>query len=791
MRTKLFILVMLISSQLVAQKGALKGVVRTSDGNPAPFVKVSLKRLNKGDVSKDDGTYRIGNITPGEYEAVAYLNGLNKVVQKVTISANETTEHDFKLEESMKTYEEVVVQGVYRNRYHRSQNNTVAKMPLKQIENPQVYQSVPKELLEEQVATTVEQGLKNATGVTQLWESTGRSGDGAAYYTMRGFSVQPTLVNGVPNLTSAGLDPANIETIDVIKGPSGTLFGSAVISYGGLINITTKKPFEQFGGSVGYVAGNFGQNRLTLDINNPLSENASMRIVGAYDKRAHFQDAGGGESFFLAPSFSFEASDKWRFVINTEIREAESVNAPMIFLNRNAPLTTNSMELFEQNYRNSYTSEDLSMRNPSYGIQAQSYYEISDNWTSQTILSSNVTQQDGYYHYLFAQDGQAQNYSRFISYQKGENRTLDVQQNFIGNFDIGFIENKLVAGIDYYRSEQQTSSSSWVANGTVNLNSQEDTGDLTRSGVDDLLAGNFAGNMMGSTEVMSAYVSDVMNFTDKLSAMASVRVDNFRNSSDVWKEEQPDGQFAISPKFGAVYQIIEDELSIFSNYMNGFSNIAPQQVADADGSNVRFELFDPEQANQYEAGLKTDIFNKRLALSASYYNITVSNKLMQDPDNVNNKIQRGEVESSGIEISLTANPVDGLNIIAGASYNESKVTEDNPDAGYLNMRPEEAGPANLYNYWVSYTLPAGILKGFGIGVGGNAAGQHLTLNRDNIGTFALPAYHIVDGSLFYRTERVSINLKVNNVTNDYYYSGWSTITPQMLRSVSIGLNYNF
>ncbi len=115
----------------------------------------------------------------------------------------------------------------------------VAKMPLKNLENPQVYQSVSRAILKEQVVTNFNDALKNATGVSRLWESTGRGGDGAEYFSMRGFAVQPTLVNGMPSVNNGGLDPAHIESIEVVKGPSGTLFGSPMISYGGLINITT------------------------------------------------------------------------------------------------------------------------------------------------------------------------------------------------------------------------------------------------------------------------------------------------------------------------------------------------------------------------------------------------------------------------------------------------------------------------------------------------------------------------------------------------------------------------
>src|SRR3546814_7153316 len=108
---------------------------------------------------------------------------------------------------------------------------------------------------------------------------------------MRGFSVQPTMVNGLPGLTNGSLDPAGIERIDVIKGPSGTLFGSSLISYGGLLNTITKKPYRGFGGEVSYVAGSFGLNRITADVNAPLtsSNDVIMRVNTAFHTENSFR----------------------------------------------------------------------------------------------------------------------------------------------------------------------------------------------------------------------------------------------------------------------------------------------------------------------------------------------------------------------------------------------------------------------------------------------------------------------------------------------------------------------
>lgn len=692
--------------------------------------------------------------------------------------------------DSTKVLKEVTVEGTRENKYKKESSTTVSKMPLKDIENPQVYNSIPANLLKEQVVTNFNDALKNATGVTRLWESTGRNGDGAEYYSMRGFSVQPTMTNGLPSLTNTTVDPINIDNIEVIKGPSGTLFGSSVISYGGLINVVTKKPHQMFGGEISYNNGTYGSNRVTADVNLPLNEKAAVRINSAYTTEESFQDAGFSNAFFLAPSLKYEVSDKLTFLVNTEFYKNTSAKASMIFLSRYTPLSFDSMELFDRNYKRSFTSNDLTMNNNSFNMQMQALYKLSNYWTSQTVLSKSSTKTNGYYQYLW-DSANGDEFTRYISKADGTFYTTDIQQNFIGDFKIGNMRNRLVAGLDYYNSRLINGGSGWVANGTVSLVNGTDTGILTQAGTDALLTGSFAGNTEANQEIMSAYASEVLNVTNKLSVMASLRLDYFDGKTSQYDGFETEGQVALSPKFGAVYQIVENKVSVFGNYMNGFQNVAPTTVADLDGSNPRTKEFDPEQANQFEVGLKTSLYKDIISASVSYYDIRVKDRVITDPNNINNSIQGGEVESKGVEVSIVANPIKGLNFIAGFSHNDAEVTKESPGDGYLGLRPEEAGPETLVNFWANYTVTSGQLKGFGIGFGGNYASEYKTLNRANTGTFALPDYTVLNSALSYDNDKFNVSLKLNNMLNEKYYSGWSTVTPQRLRSITAGVTYKF
>ncbi len=773
-----------------AQQSKISGAVTSPDGSPIEFVNVVLMDINSGAVTDQNGKYSILEVKPGRYTLISSFVGYQSAQRKIQIQENEELIINFTLEDDALQLDEITVSYTRKNKFYRDSSQVIAKLPLKDLENPQVYNSIPKTILKEQVVTNMNDALKNATGVSRLWESTGRGGDGAEFYTMRGFSVQPTMVNGMPAINNAGLDPANIESIDIIKGPSGTLFGSPVISYGGLINISTKQPYESFGGSINYITGSNGLNRIATDVNTKITDQAFARVNMAYNKQNSFQDAGFSESFFIAPSFKFTPSEKLTFLVNTEFLQGESSNSPMLFLNRNAELSYNNINVFKDSYERSFTSNDLTIQNPSFGLQAQALYKISNVWTAQTVVSRSNTKANGFYHYLWdLTDGE--NFARYISKRNSETNTTNLQQNFLGDFKIGGLRNRIVIGLDYFKSDLRDNSSAYVQNGTVNIQTQEDSSILTKAGTDALLEQSYNGISTASNEVMSAYLSDVINITPALSAMLSVRLDRFAGKPSIYSAEEIETQYAVSPKFGLVYQLLEEKLSVFGNYMNGFSNIAPQQVADADGSNPRIKTFEPENANQYEGGIKSNFFNNRISATASYYHIRVVNRIMNDPENINNAIQGGEVVSQGYELSLTANPVAGLNVIAGYSNNNSEVTQDSDASGYLGLRPEEAGPAKLFNFWASYNIPSGTFKGLGLGFGGNGASEHKTLNRANTGTFVLPAYQIFNAALSYSTFQYDIIFKINNIANQKYYTGWSTVTPQNLRNVSLSLNFKF
>ncbi|WP_400072026.1 TonB-dependent siderophore receptor [Zobellia russellii] len=801
--------VILVFSSLTssfAQVGKIEGIITDNSQTPLMGVNVSIKNSNVGAYTNEDGSFEIQDISTGEHILTISYLGFKTKELTLTVIANETKDlGSITLYEGNEILSEVVVKGERRNKFSRKETAYVAKLPLKDLENTQVYSTITTDLLKSQVTTTFEDALKSAVGVEKLWTSTGRGGDGAGYYSLRGFSVQPQLVNGLPGLTNGTINAANIERIEVIKGPSATLFGNAVTSYGGLINVVTKKPYVGTGGELSFTSGTYGFNQISGDFNTPLDKanNIYFRLNTSYATEQSFQDAGFRKSFFVAPSLSYRVNNKLSFSFYGEISQAEQTNPMFLFLNRSAPTESANLEELGYNNKLSFTSNDLSLENPTQNYRIEMDYKLSDSWQSQTILSKSSTSTRGYYSYLF-DFGVLGNdtFTRYISKQNANTQTTDIQQNFIGNFKLACMQNKLVFGIDYYNSTQTDNSTGYAFYGNITPEGgsngdnpftpevEEDLFPLSTAGVDAALASQGVSNIKSKSHIYSAYAADVLNITPSLSAMVGLRLDVFDNEGDLATLEDDFDQTAFSPKFGLLYQPIQDKLSVFANYQNGFTNVAPALVGDVNAGPQTLKTFDPEQANQLEFGIKTNLFNNRLNATISYYDINVKDRVITDPASPFNKIQGGEVESKGFEIEVNANPVNGLSIRAGYSNNDSETTVSD-NAEILNRRPLEAGPETVYNLWANYEFQNGSLDGFGLGFGFNGASERFAINYASTGEFILPSYTIANASVFYQADKYRIGLKLNNVFNKEYYKGWTTITPQTPRALYANFTYTF
>lgn len=270
--------------------------------------------------------------------------------------------------------------------------------------------------------------------------------------------------------------------------------------------------------------------------------------------------------------------------------------------------------------------------------------------------------------------------------------------------------------------------------------------------------GYFRLNNERNLHTTSFYVSDVLNISSKLIASVGLRYDMFNSKSEDYTAYT---QNHFSPKFGLIYQPIKNKLSVFANYMNGFKNVAPGIA------NGVTKVFKPEYANQFEAGVKFELFKKHLSGTLSYYDIKVKDIVRPDiknPKNPTLSIQDGTRYSKGVEFDVIANLFKDFHLMVGYGYNDSKYTNiSNPK---LKGRRPYGVPYNTGNFWASYKLSNGMAKGLGFGLGGNMQSDIYFSDASNM---KVSGYKKLDAAVFYDQSSYRISLKVNNFTNEEYF----------------------
>lgn len=782
--------------------GSINGKVTTSDKNPAPNVTVLIKSTKYGTATDNDGSFEFHRLKPGDYTLKISLLGHKDIEQVITIVGGKTIEPVFVLELTNNQLQEVIITAG-KNKFMVKKSQTIAKMPLSNLENPQVYSSISRELIKEQLLTDFGNALKNTPGVYKIQGNRGINTEGASYYVVRGFRTEVAMIDGVPAQTNGEIDPSYVEKIEVLKGPSATLFGGAVTSFGGMINLVTKKPQESFGGDVSYSIGSFNLHRIAADVYGPLNKKGTLlgRLNAAWQRQESFQDAGFRRTMFLAPALEYRINSKLKVNLNAEFYTAEFTSPAVVFLNRTRPFLAKNPDVLDFNWKRSYTNNDITMETPTVNTRAQVHYQLARGWASQTIVSFNNRQSDGYYQYQFIRKPKSDDsLERNVARLDTRNTMLDIQQNFIGDFKIGGLRNRLVVGLDYVKMTLKNNNSPYIVFDFVNgkLNHDANDRNISRAAVDARLAASTAAPTRnnGTTYIYSAYASDVLNITSNLLAMMSLRVDRFESGGTF--DQQADKlvanttykQTAVSPKIGLVYQVVKDRISIFANYLNGFSNLAPvtQPLPDISG------VLKPQHANQIEGGVKADLLNGKINFTLSYYDIEVDNitrieEIEREGTRYNITVQNGTQRSRGFELDLITNPLPGLNIVAGYGHNTSKLIRSSPQLE--GRRPAGAGPANLVNAWFSYTMPKGKLKGLGAGFGGNHSSEHLTANSTATGVFTFPAYTLLNATIFYDVKRYRLGVKLDNISDEQYFIGQGVMSAQMPRMLTANVTLKF
>jgi iron complex outermembrane receptor protein len=672
-----------------------------------------------------------------------------------------TTGSETEATQDQDTIQVVVTGDETEDDYYTPEATTATRTdtPIRDI--PASVQVIPQQVLEDQNVVEYRDALRNA-GVTT---DGNYGGTGAGSVILRGFTQDFNFRNGFRSSDFYGIsETANIERIEVLRGPASVLFGQT--EPGGIINIVTEQPLSEPYYSVELTAGQFSFYRPSIDLSGPLTNDGDLlyRLNLAYQNSGSFRDEVHTERFFIAPVLRWNISDNtsltfdFEYLYNDPVfdRGLTALSDGSLVLPIDRFLGYPQLDEFDQEqFRAGYTFE----------------HQFNDDWRLRNAFSFFRDQQGGArtdFAGLPDENGLLPRNYRDDDFLR-ENYGL--QTEMIGEFATGSIDHQLLVGVDLNRRTSVYTSFE-VALPPIDIfdpNYDIDVPELEPS---------FAQNIR--TDSLGIYVQDQIELFDNLHLLVGGRFDAVDQQGNDFGSELNQSNDAFSPRIGIVYQPIEP-LSLYASYSQSFFPIT--------GFSTSGDVFEPERSTQYEIGLKADVTDDLFLTLAAYY-LTKANVATDDPDDPNFQIQVGEERSQGIELNVVGEILSGWNIIAAYNYTDAEVTEDNtiPVGSRLDDVPEHTA-----SLWTTYEIQSGDLEGLGFGLGLLYVSERSGFPFDPPG-FELPGYFRADAALYYRRDNWRAQLNIENLFDTKYYETSQTagiVYPGDPLNVRATISYEF
>jgi iron complex outermembrane recepter protein len=637
---------------------------------------------------------------------------------------------------------EIVVTGEQDEGYAvpNASVGTRTDTPLRDI--PQSIQVVPRQAIEDQGATEVDEVLRNVSGISQI--------DGL--FSIRGFDATDNFFSDGARVEGSfrrtNLNLSNIEQVEVLKGPASVLYGNG--EPGGTINFVTEQPLTEPAYDITGTIGNFDFYRSTADLTGPLNDARTIlyRLNVAYENSGSFVGFVENEQFFMAPVLSFQLGERTTLTFEGSYERISAIERqplPTIGTVLPNPLGQVPRSRFLGEPDNKYNLWEGSV---GYRLN----HQFSDRWSlrnrfiaSFSTFEENTVGTDGG---LEALEADNRTVLRFAVNNRADNESYILQTDVNGKFNTGIIAHNLLLGVELQRNVY-TRKFAFADAQPIDLFEPE--------------YGNFAvpdeserGNEVSTTDIIGVYAQDLLAIGEQVKILLGGRFDwysnDFEDKIGSFSENTEVSRF--SPRVGLVYQPIEP-VSLYASWSRSF---VPQTGIDREGNQ-----FEPTLGEQFEVGVKTELLDGRLIATLAAYHITRQNDLVEDPDDSDFQIQLGETRSQGIEFDLAGEPLPGLRLIANYAYTDAKITEDTrgfEDNQIVNI-PEHSG-----SLWAVYELQQGTLEGLGFGAGIFAADG---ISGDLENSYEIPGYLRTDALLYYRRDNWRVQLNFENLFDNEYF----------------------
>lgn len=710
---------------------------------------------------------------------IAYLIACGTAYAEPNIDRNKSTSFPAQQEKKI-MLDPITVEGKsilsdpFTSIYLHPNASTATKTDTPVMETPYSIKVVPKQVLRDQQAIRLNQTLQNVSGINQIVSNAGLA-DGTI---LRGFLAFPfrDSFRFEDQNANGRRDMANIERIEVLKGPGSILYGQA--EPGGIINMVTKKPLLKPFHKLEQQFGSFDFYRTSLDSTGPIGSGLSYRLNLAYENSGSFRDFVEDERVFIAPVLRWDISPSTQINLSFDYLKGHNTPDYGIPADGNRPLKVPREQFFGEPFNKAKYDDAV--------INLDWYHKFNDQWTlrhrfSAEILKSkviNVTTP-------FSEPTLSEN-RRFARRQleilrNARNESYYNVIDISGQFETWGIKHHVLFGGDYYREDTR-----W---GFV-----EDEEDALEFDVLDIThpvyktegpppidpEHDFPGDDIDETEEwFGLYFQDQLELPYHIHLLAGFRYDSIRTREFERGESVVEPRdSALTPRGGLLWRPIP-ALSLYGSYTENFSG--SNGIARQGGK------LPPESAQQWEVGIKTELLDKRFMASLAYFNLAKQNIGVPDPINPFFSRTIGELEIRGLEFDLQGELLPGWQLIGAYAYTPfAKITRDqevllDDEENVIGTTPGNTGhrfdnvPRHNASIWTTYEFQRhSFLHGFKFG-GGIIAISKRQANIKN--TAQTPGYVIVNlmAAYQYKLNNTILRFQLNaeNIFNKHYFASTS------------------
>jgi iron complex outermembrane receptor protein len=711
--------------------------------------------------------FLLPKLNPGSYTLVVEAPGFRKAEQILDLTDATPSPLQVVLQVAGSSTTVSVTDSAARDEsYEVVRNTSASRVDLPLLDIPQDVATVPRAVLQDQRVMNLSDATRNVAGaatdfgfnggsepliILRGFQATSMTAQG----TMSGMSsyyVDGTKVEGIP------VDMADVQTVEVIKGPETVLYGRA--EPGGIVNVVPR-PFEhQPSFSLEQTCSTYSTTRSIAEASGPLDRVGRWlgRGTAAWTQNRSNRDFVRDRLGSGWAGIQWNPSSSDQLTLNASYTDQNYRNDYGIpaDVDTGIPGNVDTRRPFDLPWSRQFNdSPELSYVKPLSG-NLFARHAFSEDWSASgklimTVADTHDADITPYRVDLTTGGNCFQEYDGLCLYYyyvnpRGQYRLHQENVEFHGALRQGVVRHQLLIGGDFYGQEKK-GTLYFEQLGGINIFNPVFTPqpklDISMALPDPTIDIN---------DWNSGYFQDNISIGQHLHVVGAVRLDG--TSAIYGAPTLPlNKQFFVSPRAGVVWQFLRST-SVYGQFQN-----AVDANNGRDGNGVALAA---ERSREFEGGFKYQAPSSAWTATLAIYQLTKSNRADYSLYPIITTI--GEARSRGVELDVLGRVTSRLATIFSYGYTEAVVTKDVSFQGtFLADVPRHGG-----SVWARYAIS----KNWTAGLGEFAQSFR---QGDQPNSFILPGYGRTDAMLSYgfvgKGVHTTIQANVDNLLNKRYYSG--------------------